>query len=108
MWLMLQQDEADDYVIATGETHSVEELVACAFERVGLDWQEYVHVDETLRRGKAQLHDLVGDPSKAREQLGWEPTVDFEGLVALLVDADLERVRAEARGTRDHEPLPPG
>ena len=108
MWLMLQQDQADDYVIATGETHSVEELVSCAFERVGLDPAEYVHVDETLRRGKAQLHDLVGDPAKAREQLGWEPTLDFEGLVALLVDADLERVRAEVRGRRDREALPPG
>ena len=100
MWLMLQRDEADDYVIATGETHSVEELVTAAFARAGLDWQEYVHVDESLRRGKAQLHDLVGDPSKARDRLGWEPTVDFEGLVGLLVDADLERVRAEARGTQ--------
>ena len=108
MWLMLQQDEADDYVIATGETHSVEELVTCAFERVGLDPKAYVHVDETLQRGKAQLHDLVGDPSRARERLGWEPTVDFEGLVALLVDADLERVRAEARGSREREALPPG
>jgi GDPmannose 4,6-dehydratase len=108
MWLMLQQGEADDYVIATGETHSVEELVSCAFDRVGLDPGEYVHVDETLRRGKAQLHDLVGDPAKARDQLGWEPTVDFEGLVALLVDADLERVRAEVRGGRDREALPPG
>ena len=108
MWLMLQQDEADDYVIATGETHSVEELVSCAFDRVGLDPKDYVHVDETLRRGKTQLHDLVGDPTKAREQLGWEPTVDFDGLVALLVDADLERVRAELRGTRDREALPPG
>jgi GDPmannose 4,6-dehydratase len=108
MWLMLQQERADDYVIATGETHSVEELVACAFDRVGLDPKDYVHVDETLQRGKAQLHDLVGDPAKAREQLGWEPTVDFEGLVALLVDADLERVRAEARGSREREPLPPG
>jgi GDPmannose 4,6-dehydratase len=108
MWLMLQRDEADDYVIATGETHSVEELVEAAFGRAGLDWQEYVHVDETLRRGKAQLHRLVGDPSKAREQLGWEPSLRFDELVALLVDADLERVRAELRGTRDREALPPG
>jgi len=108
MWLMLQQDRADDYVIATGETHSVEELVTCAFDRVGLDPREYVHVDETLRRGKAQLHDLVGDPAKAREQLGWEPTLDFDGLVALLVDADLERVRAVARASREREALPPG
>ena len=105
---MLQQDEPDDYVIATGETHSVEDLVECASTRVGLDRREYVHVDETLRRGKAELHDLVGDPTKAREQLGWEPTLDFEGLVALLVDADVERVRAEVRGSRDREALPPG
>ena len=108
MWLMLQLDEADDYVVATGETHSVEELVAAAFGHAGLDWQEFVHVDELLRRGKAQLHDLVGDPAKARDQLGWAPTVDFEGLVGLLVDADIERVRAELRGTRDREALPPG
>ncbi|MGE5691123.1 MAG: GDP-mannose 4,6-dehydratase [Pseudomonadota bacterium] len=108
MWLIVQHDEADDYVIASGETHSVEELVATAFAHAGLDWQAYVHVDETLQRGKAQLHDLVGDPSKAREQLGWEQTVDFEGLVGLLVDADLERVRAELRGTRDRGALPPG
>jgi GDPmannose 4,6-dehydratase len=93
MWLMLQQDEPDDYVVATGESHSVRELVACAFDRVGLDWQEYVHIDESLRRGRAELHDLVGDPSKARERLGWTLTVDFEGLVHLLVDADLERLR---------------
>ncbi|HSC92039.1 MAG TPA: GDP-mannose 4,6-dehydratase [Gaiellaceae bacterium] len=109
MWLMLQQDEPGDYVIASGETHSVEELVARAFDCVGLDWREYVQIDQSLRRGKAQLRDLVGDPSKAREQLGWEPEVDFEALVRLLVDADLERVRGEARGTRprDREPLPP-
>ena len=100
MWLMLQQAEAGDYVIATGETHSVGELVECAFGRVGLDWREYVQVDESLKRGKAELHDLVGDPSKARERLGWGPSVDFEGLVELLVDAELERLRARPAGAR--------
>ncbi len=90
---MLRQDEPDDYVIATGVLHSVRELVEVAFGHVGLDWQEYVHIDESLRRGSAELHDLVGDASKARARLGWSPTVDFDGLVRLLVDADLERLR---------------
>jgi GDPmannose 4,6-dehydratase len=100
MWLMLQQEEAGDYVIASGEAHTVQELVEIAFDHVGLDWQDFVHVDESLQRGKAQLHDLVGDPSKAREQLGWEATVSFDELVRLLVDADLARLRqsAGARG----------
>ena len=95
MWLVLQQDEADDYVIATGETRSVRELAACAFAHVGLEWEDHVRVDETLLRGKAELYDLVGDASKARMQLGWTPHLDFEGLVQLLVDADLERLRAQ-------------
>jgi GDPmannose 4,6-dehydratase len=94
MWLMLQRDEADDYVIATGENHSVRELAECAFARVGLDWEEHVRVDESLLRGKAELHHLVGDPSKARDRLGWSSTISFEELVHLLVDADLERLRA--------------
>jgi len=93
MWLMLQRDESDDFVVATGITHSVEELVACAFERVGLDWRDYLHTDQSLQRGRAQLHDLVGDASKARAELGWEPTVSFEQLVHLLVDSELERLR---------------
>ena len=92
MWLMLQQDEPDDYVIATGESHSVRELVSIAFERVGLDPDEYVRIDSSLERGKAELHDLVGDPSKAREQLGWMPTISFEELVHRLVDFDFERL----------------
>jgi GDPmannose 4,6-dehydratase len=96
MWLMLQQDEADDYVIASGVAHSVRELVELAFGHVGLDWEEYVHIDESLVRGSAELHDLVGDASKARERLGWAPTVGFERLVRLLVDADLERLRSGA------------
>jgi GDPmannose 4,6-dehydratase len=100
MALMLRQDEADDFVIATGVGHSVQELVELAFGHVGLDWREYVHLDESLRRGAAELHDLVGDASKARERLGWSPTVDFEGLVRLLVDADVERLRREVAEVR--------
>ncbi len=99
MHLILQQDEPDDYVIASGETHSVRELVECAFEHVGLDWREHVEVDESLRRGKAELHNLVGDASKARERLGWAPSVDFRGLVQLLVDADLDRLKASPDAT---------
>jgi GDPmannose 4,6-dehydratase len=99
MWLMLQQPEPDDYVIASGESHSVRDLVASAFSRVGLDWEEHVRIDESLVRGKAELYDLVGDPSKARERLGWSATVEFEELVNLLVDADLERLRAKLEPT---------
>ena len=96
MWLMLQRDEPDDFVIASGELHSVRELVTLAFEHVGLAWQEYVHIDESLKRGAAELHDLVGDASHAREALGWEPQVRFPELVRLLVDAELERLRGSA------------
>lgn len=90
MWRMLQQDEPDDYVVATGELHAVEEIVDVAFRHVGLDWHDHVRVDETLKRGAAELHHLVGDASKARRVLGWEPTVGFEDLVRLLVDAALK------------------
>jgi len=96
MWLMLQQDEPGDYVVASGESHAVRELVECAFSHVSLDWQEHVRVDPALQRGSAELHRLVGDASKARSRLGWEPEVDFTQLVHLLVDADLERLRARA------------
>jgi len=99
MWLMLQQDEPDDYVIASGTSHSVRELVERSFSHVGLDWEEHVLLDETLVRGKAELHDLVGDPAKARERLGWSPTVEFDELVQLLVDADVDRLRAELEPT---------
>jgi GDPmannose 4,6-dehydratase len=95
MWLVVQQAEADDYVIATGETHSVGELAERAFAHVGLEWREHVRVDDSLRRGKAELHDLVGDSAKARARIGWAPEVDFEGLVQLLVDADVARLRAQ-------------
>jgi GDPmannose 4,6-dehydratase len=96
MWLMLQQDEPDDYVVASGESHSVQELVQCAFAHVGLDWQQHVRVDPALQRGAAELHRLIGNPAKARAQLGWKAEVDFTRLVHLLVDADLERLQARA------------
>jgi GDPmannose 4,6-dehydratase len=99
MWLMLQQDEADDYVVATGITHSVGDLVEVAFSHVGLDWREHVQIDQSLRRGRAELYNLVGDPTKAREQLSWERTVEFEDLVRLLVDADLETLRAKGESS---------
>ena len=96
MWLMLQQDEPGDYVVASGENHSVRDLAQLAFAHVGLDWQEHVRVDPALERGRAELHDLVGDASKARTRLGWKPEVDFTELVQLLVDADLARLRTTA------------
>jgi len=92
MWLMLQQDEPADYIVATGETHSVGDLVEAAFAHAGLDWRAHVRTDESLVRGRAELHNLVGDPSLTRERLGWEPTVSFEELVGLLVDADVEEL----------------
>jgi GDPmannose 4,6-dehydratase len=92
MRLMLQQDEPGDYVVATGVLHTVQEIVELAFARVGLDWHEHVRVDESLMRGAAELHHLVGDASKARRRLGWTPTVDFEDLVHLLVDAARARL----------------
>ena len=96
MWLMLQQDEPDDYVIATGEKHTVRELVEIAFERVGLDPADYVRIDPRFLR-PAEVEELVGDPAKARRQLGWEPRTSFEELVALMVDADLAELSARAR-----------
>jgi GDPmannose 4,6-dehydratase len=95
MWLMLQQDEPADYVVATGESHSVQELVDLAFSRVGLDWRDHVRSDPALRRGAAELHDLVGEASRARDVLGWEPSVGFEELVWLLVDAEVRALSAD-------------
>jgi GDPmannose 4,6-dehydratase len=92
MWLIVQQDEPDDYVVASGVLHSVEDLVELAFAHVGLDWHEHVRVDESLLRGSAELHDLVGDASKARRVLGWTPTLQFGDLVRLLVDAAVGRL----------------
>ena len=99
MWLMLQQDEAGDYVVASGEDHSVRELVECAFGHVGLDWHDHVRVDPALQRGAAELHRLVGDPAQAQDRLGWRRETGFEQLVHLLVDADLESLRTPAGGT---------
>jgi len=96
MWLMLQHDEPGDYVVATGVSHSVEELVRCAFDAVSLDWRDHVRSDPSLFRGTAELHDLVGDASKARRVLGWRPEVSFEELLALMVEADRVRLQAEA------------
>jgi GDPmannose 4,6-dehydratase len=94
MWLMLQQDEARDYVVATGLTHSVRRLVEVAFSHVGLDYREHVEIDPALLR-PAEVHHLLGDATRARKELGWEPKVSFEELVAMMVDADIAFVRKQ-------------
>jgi len=93
MWLMLQQEEPDDYVVATGESHSVHELVQHAFEHAGLDWRKYVVIDPIFKR-PAEVDVLLGDASKARQKLGWEPKVQFPELVRMMVQADLDHCRA--------------
>jgi len=94
MWLMLQQEEADDYVIATGETHSVREFCAMAFERVGLNWEDHVKIDERyLRPSEVDL--LLGDPTKAHERLGWKVRTSFRQLVDMMIEADWELARQE-------------
>ena len=95
MWMMLQQDQPDDYVIATGLTHSVKRLVNVAFARAGLNWEDHVVQDPRFIR-PAEVDQLLGDSTKARTVLGWEPEVDFESLVHMMVDADLERLRKQA------------
>ncbi len=104
MHLMLQQEEAEDYVVATGETHTVREFCQHAFARVGLDWQDFVRTDPRFER-PAEVDLLLGDSGKAREQLGWRPEVDFPGLVGLMVDADLRR-RLERGGRPVRGTLP--
>lgn len=96
MWLMLQQDAPDDYVVATGETHSVQEFVEEAFGYLDLDWKEYVIQDPRYYR-PAEVDLLVGDPAKAGQKLGWEPSVDFRQLVRLMVDADMQVLQAETK-----------
>jgi GDPmannose 4,6-dehydratase len=91
MWLMLQQERADDYVISTGESHSVQELVQVAFDHVGLEWQKYVRLDPKFLR-PAEVDHLIGDSSKARTAIGWKPEVDFVSLVRMMVDVDLARL----------------
>jgi GDPmannose 4,6-dehydratase len=95
MWQMLQQDEADDYVIATGQSHSVQDLVEAAFGHVGLDWQKHVTLDPRFLR-PAEVDHLIGDASKAKSKFGWQPSVDFKSLVSMMVDADLARLAAGA------------
>jgi GDPmannose 4,6-dehydratase len=92
MWLMLQQNKPDDYVIATNETHSVKEFVELAFDYVGLNWKNYVKIDKTFYR-PAEVHLLIGDYSKAKKKLKWAPSVRFEELVKMMVYADLERIK---------------
>jgi GDPmannose 4,6-dehydratase len=99
MWLMMQQDQPDDFVIATGETHSVRELVEIAFDCVGLDWKKYVVEDPAFVR-PAEVDLLIGDPSKAREKLGWKPEVSFAELVRRMVMADMQRLKGHGHTTR--------
>jgi GDPmannose 4,6-dehydratase len=87
MWLMLQADAPDDYVIATGQAYSVRDFLREAFELMGLDWRDWVSIDPKYYR-PAEVDLLLGDATKAREALGWQPTVDFKGLVAMMVDAE--------------------
>src|SRR5690348_609064 len=98
MWLTLQQPEACDFVIATGETHSVQELVEIAFSTAGLDWQEYVEIDPKFLR-PAEVDHLCGDAALAREKLGWEPQVGFEELIRMMVESDLQFVRGQSTST---------
>jgi len=99
MWLMLQQEAADDFVIGTGENHSVQEFCQLAFGHVDLDWEQYVVVDDEFKR-PAEVDTLLADPTKAREQLGWEPKVSFEELVHMMVEADVERLQRAEAGVR--------
>jgi GDPmannose 4,6-dehydratase len=95
MWQMLQQPEPSDYVVATGIAHSVKDLCAIAFERVGLDFRDHVVSDPALFR-PAEVDHLLGDATRARRDLGWQPTVDFRALIEMMVDADLERLRSRS------------
>jgi GDPmannose 4,6-dehydratase len=97
MWLMLQQEQPDDYVIATGETHSVREFLEVAFDHVGLDWKKHVEIDPRYYR-PAEVDLLIGDCSKARKKLGWEPKTKFVELTKLMVDADIELLRRHREG----------
>ena len=103
MWLMLQQDRPDDYVVAMGKKHSVRELVELAFGRVGLDWRDHVVVDPALFR-PAEINTLCGDATKAHKCLGWYPTMSFQELVHAMVDADMERVQSEINHPRLQNP----
>ena len=101
MWLMLQQDEPDDYVIATGETHTVREFLSVAFGHLGLDWEQHVKIDPKYYR-PTEVDLLIGDAVKAKKQLGWEPRVRFKELVTMMVDADLDAERERINGTQNY------
>ncbi len=101
MWLMLQQDEPDDYVIATNETHTIKEFLEIAFGRVGLKWEDYVEIDPKYFR-PAEVDLLIGDPTKAKEQLGWEPKTTFKELTELMIDADIELLDKILKGEVTH------
>ena len=101
MWLMLQADRAEDYVIATGKTHSVQELVETAFSYLDLDWKEYVVQDPRFMR-PAEVDLLVGDAGKAHRKLDWEPTISFEALIKMMVDADLKKLEKEQADSEHH------
>jgi GDPmannose 4,6-dehydratase len=104
MWLMLQQDKPDDYVLATGETYSVKEFLEAAFSHLDMDWKKYVEVDPRYFR-PAEVDLLLGDATKARTQLGWQPKVGFKELVKMMVDADMEEVRQEIYGRGSTRPV---
>jgi len=99
MWMMLQQDEPEDYVVSSDETHTVREMCQIAFSHAGLDWEQYVTVDPEYYR-PAEVHQLLGNSARARAELGWKPEVSFEELIRLMVDADLERVRKQIEGAK--------
>ena len=99
MWLMLQQDQPDDYVIATGETRSVKEFLQEAFSYVGLDWQKYVEIDQRYFR-PTEVDILIGDSSKAKQKLQWNPRVDFKKLVQMMVDADMKLIAQQLHGIK--------
>jgi GDPmannose 4,6-dehydratase len=97
MWLMLQQDQSDDYVIATGETHSVQEFLEKAFGWANLDWKQYVKIDPRYYR-PAEVDLLIGDASKAKKILGWQPTTTFSELVRIMVEADIDQLTRQLSG----------
>jgi GDPmannose 4,6-dehydratase len=97
MWLMLQQDKPDDYVVATGETHSIRNFLDLAFDHVKLDWKKYVEIDPSYYR-PAEVDILVGDYSKAKKKLGWEPRTKFPELVKLMVEADIKLLKDHREG----------
>ena len=103
MWLMLQQDQPSDYVVATGEAHSVRELLELAFSLVDLDYSNFVELDSKYTR-PSEVDVLLGDPTKARHDLHWNPEVDFNGLIKMMIDSDLEQARRE-NYSRNHRPI---